>query len=825
MSSNDNSEEEKNNESQEIEDNEEVEDFDVEQNSDDEEAKEEDKNNEEQKNADDEEESDGENEVFDETVNQSNLEKTVMMDTKPTYFHIKNKKKGIIPKSCVSKDPKKKSAFSQATNDLYKKVLNGKTSSLDPDIYNNLTCDDFMERLANKGENKGENKAMFENMLSRHKEYEMTVKGRIKERNAKKDEELEKIKAESRTDPNLKFDKKKTNDFYNQQMKFMESKQEEIKKKEEEKNKKENDIKKGNLVSKNSDRIVKKMRGDEKQEDLLARLNNEKLRITKERALDKDKGDKTMKGEKVKSEKKKPVKKSKKEIEELSNKLFKEKETFTQNKIKERENFINKQAEENEKNTKLVSRNTLKVMLEKFAAHFDKNLFECFNQRENKSITKEEYLDFIKKLGYVDEKTTDTNELVKDAFEKYLNASGDKVDTNAIMLFSLCFLGVYKGNDELDLKRKELEDTFKNDPDKDTKVQEEMDKFKSTEQLVKKYAPELDLSQSPFNSKQVNTIKKKYIPWFSNLSALWAKENNQKREEKKKQKEMEETAKEGFNNTLNKTKRSKKEEEKIESSRRRLLMAAEGPANNNDTGMQNTTIPKGTGKLKLEDIYQVIQKKKQQELLAARDKKVEPGIEECTFQPNAKTKPVNKAEVAANIEKLYLDGKAAYTKKRKGEEKDIDDNMENANECTFKPKFTEFKKDIFKENPLEQDTRLANELEKKKERRMKNQNDNENEKLSGFNCSIEPKNNREGFEALYKNEKKGTPLLKMEVNIDNTKKNVKLEIYPGDDPKKVTDQFCKKYKLGEDKKLRLQRIIQERLNANESSNENFSSEQ
>ena len=64
------------------------------------------------------------------------------------------------------------------------------------------------------------------------------------------------------------------------------------------------------------------------------------------------------------------------------------------------------------------------------------------------------------------------------------------------------------------------------------------------------------------------------------------------------------------------------------------------------------------------------------------------------------------------------------------------------------------------------------------------------------------------------------PLLKVEVNIDDNNKIEKLEIYPGDDPVKITEDFCEKHGLGEDKKMRLQRIIQEKLN--EATNENFS---
>ena len=63
------------------------------------------------------------------------------------------------------------------------------------------------------------------------------------------------------------------------------------------------------------------------------------------------------------------------------------------------------------------------------------------------------------------------------------------------------------------------------------------------------------------------------------------------------------------------------------------------------------------------------------------------------------------------------------------------------------------------------------------------------------------------------------PLLKVEVNIDDTNNIVKLVIYPGDDPMKIVEEFCEKYNLGEDKKNKLQGIIQEKLSENDNISE------
>jgi hypothetical protein len=72
------------------------------------------------------------------------------------------------------------------------------------------------------------------------------------------------------------------------------------------------------------------------------------------------------------------------------------------------------------------------------------------------------------------------------------------------------------------------------------------------------------------------------------------------------------------------------------------------------------------------------------------------------------------------------------------------------------------------------------------------------------------------------------PLLNIEVNIDDNNRIEKLEIYPNDDPMHVADEFCSKYGnfkiflfflgLSEDKKVRLQKIIEEKLIENVGSN-------
>ena len=73
------------------------------------------------------------------------------------------------------------------------------------------------------------------------------------------------------------------------------------------------------------------------------------------------------------------------------------------------------------------------------------------------------------------------------------------------------------------------------------------------------------------------------------------------------------------------------------------------------------------------------------------------------------------------------------------------------------------------------------------------------------------------FSEDYKNGE--APLLKMEVNLDENNKTDKLIIYPGDDYLKVTNQFCDKHEINDEKRNRLIKIIKDKLNSCEGNNE------
>ena len=176
---------------------------------------------------------------------------------------------------------------------------------------------------------------------------------------------------------------------------------------------------------------------------------------------------------------------------------------------------------------------------------------------------------------------------------------------------------------------------------------------------------------------------------------------------------------------------------------------------------------------------------------------------------------------------MYQEGKAAYIQKKKLIDHDPEDNDENKINCTFKPVINQYNNEMFIKNPLKEDLQR---FEKLREQKMNN-NNKEYEKPMNF--AIESKINKEDIfdriipdKNIYKNEinedikKDIPPLLKVEVNLDEKNNTDKIIIYPGDDIKEKTIQFCLKHKLSEEKKNTLLNIILDKMNENKEEEDN-----
>ena len=167
-------------------------------------------------------------------------------------------------------------------------------------------------------------------------------------------------------------------------------------------------------------------------------------------------------------------------------------------------------------------------------------------------------------------------------------------------------------------------------------------------------------------------------------------------------------------------------------------------------------------------------------------------------------------------------GKAAYIQKKKSVDPDPDDNLENQINCTFKPEIHQFNNGVFINNPIKEELKK---FEKIREQKLSDIGNKEFEKTMNF--VIEPKINKEDIidrvvpeRYSYKNnylndiekeKENDTALLKVEVNLDENNNTDKIIIYPGDDVREKTLQFCQKHKLNEEKKNTLMNIIMEKI--------------
>ena len=319
--------------------------------------------------------------------------------------------------------------------------------------------------------------------------------------------------------------------------------------------------------------------------------------------------------------------------------------------------------------------------------------------------------------------------------------------------------------------------------------------------------PNLDLDKYGYTKKMTKIIKQKFIPFLHGLNSSLMGDNAKKKQERKeklKENEKKEEIKR-FSRCRNDKRDYSTNENKKETSKDKIK---------NNYGKSN----------KLEDVYQIIQQKKENDLKTLKAKKEAEELALCTFQPNI-NKPINKNknQIKRDIEKLYQEGKAAYIQKKNMIEHDPEDNSENNINCTFKPVIRQYNNEIFNKNPLKEE---IEKFQKKREQMIK-KSYKEFEKPMNF--AIESKINKEDIfdriisdrnsnkNEIFNNEfnkKKIAPLLKVEVNLDNKNNTDNIIIYPGDNVKEKTIQFCQKHKLNEEKKNTLLGIILEKMKDN-----------
>ena len=679
----------------------------------------------------------------------------------------------------TSKKPnlsKKKPQSTKASEMIYEKFVNqNEEKSKNVDLFSKFQDEEAIQnREATRSK---ENVKIINDLLNRQEEFEKVKLNKLKE---KEKEVNDKKFQECIFNPNGIYTTSRTPvDFYNEQLKFVEKKDDKIKKLTKDILENEKIKTSVLLTSKTSDKIASMKNPHETKEQLYNRLAEEKLGQDNKIHQNESHSNKKM---------------TKEELKNLSNKLYNEGQTFKNNLDKKRKEKILQEEKNNKKEFALEKSN--KVILDKFISGYYKILFEIFNQTNNFEISFDDYKKILYRLCCIKPNSNSDDNLVKDSFYNYLKPNNDKISTYSFLLFALAAFGIYKGNDEKILENKNNKN-----------------KNKTSIELIKAYIPDLDFEKYGFNNKIAKHIKLKFMHFISGVNEMWADDLTKKKQER-----------------LDKTEEilKKQEQQKKIANRERIKnLLAENLANNNQNNNQNENTIKSA---KLEDNYLRIQKKQKQNLTILKAKYDAKELENCTFQPNSLTKPVNKNKISKNIEKLYADGKKSYIKKKQMSDRDRDENDDNVKNCTFKPQLHHYNKQVFNNNPLKEDKNYNNKIQKSI--RAKKIKDQKYEKPMNF--SLEPKLNKETmFERIStkksiqsKNidygENKGynfkegvMPLLKIEVNLDEKNNSDKLFIYPGDDVIKITNKFCMKHKLKEEKKNTLLMTILEKIQENE----------
>jgi hypothetical protein len=352
--------------------------------------------------------------------------------------------------------------------------------------------------------------------------------------------------------------------------------------------------------------------------------------------------------------------------------------------------------------------------------------------------------------------------------------------------------------------------------------------IKSSTEFIKLYLPNLDLDKYGFTEKECNMIKSEFFVFILGISQSWSKDFVKKKQERLDKNEL--TNKRNNAEELKKLENKLKTNEEFIGAFRRKLLNEEFPSQNDkEKDSNNNTLKKS---FRVEDMFEILEKKKKRELDTLKAKKEEDINKECTFHPNYKNKPINKKEVAKNIEKLYQEGKNSLIKKRQLEQETNLNSIEK--DCTFKPVIQDYKGDYFENNPLKKDKLFNTEIKKmEKIREEKGYTNKQIKKQMAFN--IEPKSNKDNInervaqnrgEKVVNNvenefidygnfdDKGNQVMIKIEVNLENNKNEI-LIIQPGEDYLKVVDKFCLKHELNEDKKIRLIRAIKDKMRKNE----------
>ena len=642
-------------------------------------------------------------------------------------------------------------------------------------------------------------------MINRQKDYEKKKNRKKNEREEKFNEKLSQECIFMPNGKNIVSMSRTPEEFYLNQIKYLDKKKMSVEKIEK-KLKEENQIKKVALTSPTSKKIAKNKNPNESKEQFIERLYVEKLKNVK-KTLEKPKEEKKM---------------TKRQVNNLFNKLYKERFILKENKDKMQKEKIMRESIKDES----ISDSSNKVLLTKFLNYYEKILMDIFNRSDNFQINIDEYKIILNNMGCINPNLQSDEALIKESFFNILNPKDNKIDTYTLLLFCLSALGLYKGNDYSQSIKTNINKTIdtnhrpkKNEKKEAYRLSERRSakpRAKTFNEIIKLNIPELDMNKYGFSSKIAKNINKKFHTFVKGINATWSRDITKKKQER--QQKLENTQRKRSKASSHSKKRLKNE---FENNEINYPMIPNGKT-------KNITI--STNLNKHNDISQHLENKNKN-LKILKNKKEQDELALCTFQPNISPEKnrnkLNKKQIDQNFEKLYLEGKASYLQKKQSIDPDPEDNLENKINCTFKPHIHQFKNEVFINNPIKEDIQK---FEKIRDNKINEFGNKEYEKHMNF--YIEPKINkgdiidrvlperisynknnccREKEKEKEKDKENGVALLNVEVNLDENNNTDKIIIYPGDNVKEKTIQFCMKHKLSEEKKNTLLHIITEKI--------------
>lgn len=714
-----------------------------------------------------------------------------------------------------------KSLFTQITEDIFQQYITTE-SKTQPRLYDILLSDTYISKI-NKQSKSKDNQIKFQNMLDRHHQYSDSLNLKLNLRQEKENEEFKlkytfKPHATNRDNPIRNI-----GEFYSEQKRFVDKRNKTIQRlKDAKENKEKRLMSQSPQISKKSTQLVESRYSNENDNDVFKRLHTSKMMTSQNNKLKQNKKNKLI-SPRAKTQR------CQRDIDKYANKLHSQK-YLLKSKRKEKAQKIFE--EEKQRSNNLITMSTKKVILNKILNSFNKGKLALINNEDNdkKQISYDEYCLIMKQMGFINDDIGDQY-LLKTSYEKYIHQ-----EINYCLLFVLTVIGIYTGRDnsqsEKAIQRQSLSqsNTFTNNKTK-------RDKY-LYEDLIKQYFPFIDLNTYYYSLNAVNKIRTAYSKLYTNLSNHWAKQranNKQSRRNNNNKSVSIPHEKESKDNVVKQFKQKKL-------TKRRIRLQKD----NIDIKLDNIR------DLKIEDTYKYYQQLKNKELNYLRDKKSKEELKECTFQPNANSRKIGQ-NLKGHIEKLYNEGKSkgnCHKNIYSEELKHIE--AKELNKCTFRPMIYSLNLEMFNNDPLSDDIKLKKELELREQARL-NKNIisiqlNKRFTSTGFSAfnslystnthiestpsmrfDIEKRTfnrfkhnvvcNRNSYRkfktnSTYSNRDKSRsliPILNVEINIDDKHKGAQLIIFKGDDPLKVTSDFCVKYDLSESKREQIQSIIQNKL--------------